>query len=255
MDWVVAVLILQVLSTTALGLMLHGMWKETTRGLGRLEALQGEIRHLERYIDGKVDLLLNQRRETEPVKVDLREVASDVVREIERARQAREEIVASASPASLAGTPLPQAPDDGDHGKELEALLNSPEFLSDAWIEMNGPLDRVLPSLRRFLADRGQPEPVVDPFPRMAREHPNHWTFLVVHCQGAGPLHRRLLIPRYYSRYDPAIFDHLFDVWGGGNTLESYIEECRKCAVIASTGTLEGYIRADLVQEKGILVV
>jgi hypothetical protein len=65
----------------------------------------------------------------------------------------------------------------------------------------------------------------------------------------------RFLIPRNYSRYDPAMHDHLFKVMGGGESLENFIRELRQCAVLRGSGPLEEFIPPKLVERKGVLVV
>jgi hypothetical protein len=139
--------------------------------------------------------------------------------------------------------------------QQLESLLGSPEFRDGVWPRMDGTFQMASAHLCGFLASQGFPEPGVEPHPPLVRGEGNHWDFLVVRARRAGEEGRRFLVPRNYSRYDPAMHDHLFDVLGRGASLESFVRELRRCAVLRGSGDLGELIRPELLARKGVFVV
>lgn len=212
--------------------------------------VQEEMGCLERYLDGKVDLLLAQFANLQPSSAEAEE------------RKDSRVVEESASEDSEAWPRQDVRPPSSHAGEfsetdRLALLLNTPDFCSGVWPQMDGPFGQASARLLGFLSDKGVAEPEVEPHPTVGVDYENHWDFLVVWSQDAGGEGSRFLIPRNFSRYDPAVHGHLFRVLGGGDSLENYIRELRECAVLRGSGPLQDqeFIEPKLVEKKGVLVV
>ena len=218
-----------------------------------LDRLGEELIVLERKIDGKFDLLVGQITSQAgwgSGLTNLAEALKQRTAEPAGQRESKEEAPersitpwpADVEPVSSFARPTPR----------IEALLGHPDFLSGVWTGMDGDFHTASGYLLRYLSEKGVPEPRVEAFPPMIEGNPNHWIFLVVDVSARG---HRILIPRNFSRYDPALHDHLFEVRGKQATLDNFIRELQKCALLGATGELQGFIDRDLVEEKGAVVV
>ena len=211
--------------------------------------LQGEMDRFERYLDGKVDLLLAHLADLQAPDSGSQEEASG-----QDEGPATEDLADWRPPQNL----RPRAPGrsaDLSEAELLDILLSDQDFTSGIWPRMDGEYQVATAHLLGFLSGQGVAEPGVEPHPPTAFEDGNHWDFLVVWSEDAGGDGCRFLIPRNYSRYDPALHDHLFQVRGGGPGLDNFIQELRQCAVLRGSGPIEGLIRSELVERKGELVV
>jgi len=212
--------------------------------------LQGEMDRFERYLDGKVDLLLAhlsdlQVSDAEPSEGALTEGEDQTTAvDLEQWR-----------PSTDLRAQGPGRRGELSEAEQLDILLSDPDFTSGIWPRMDGEFQVATAHLLGFLSGQGVAEPGVEPHPPTAFEDGNHWDFLVVWSEDAGGEGCRFLIPRNYSRYDPALHDHLFRVRGGGPGLDNFIQELRQCAVLRGAGPIEDLIRPELVKRKGELVV
>lgn len=210
--------------------------------------IRKETDRLERCLDGKTDLILARLTEMQAVGAETQNETQPPTAELSAAQAEVWTPPATLRPRSTGQKEISET-------EHLYNLLSSPDFTSGVWRRMDGPFDVASALVLGFLAAQGGAEPVVEPHPSTALDHANHWDFLVLWSQESGDDGRRFLIPRNFSRYDPAIHDHLFRVLGGGPTLDNFIRELRQCAVLHGVGPLEGLIPPDLVERKGVLVV
>lgn len=258
MDLATILLISGLVLESAIGAGLVLVWRQGRRRPGAegdaSMAIRREMGRLERYLDGKVDLLLVELRgrpEVPPV-----EPKKDDGETLGRISPPREPAVPDEhrAPPDLRTRPPSRGRNLSD-AEELELLLNSPDFRTGVWPRMDGPFDVASAHLLGFLAARGGYEPRVSAHPELAPGYENHWDFMVLASNDGddGPV--RFLIPRHFSRYDPAVHDHLFRVMGGGESLEYFIHELRQCAVLRGSGPLDEFIEPRLVDRKGVVVV
>lgn len=204
-----------------------------------------ELSRQERYLDGKVDLLLARLNDLRKMPLETEEEEASVALEAPPTEGVGEWAPPDVRPGA----------DDLSESEELALLLDSPAFCSGIWPQMDGPFGEAAARLLGYLAAQGVAEPEIEPYPSTGVEYENHWYFLVVWSHDAEEGSSRFLIPRNFSRYDPAKHDHLFRKLGGGEGLENFIKELRKCAVLRGTGPLEGFISPDLRVKKGVFVV
>lgn len=135
----------------------------------------------------------------------------------------------------------------------LRLVLDSPDFLDAAWPHLDGPFETARARVLDHLIREGLEPPRVVAHPPVDPETSNHWLFLVV--QGHAEGGERFLIPRTFSRYDPAVHDHLFEVPGRVDSLDHYVRRCRKVAVLQPAGDLQGFIDRRLVERRGEILV
>jgi hypothetical protein len=229
------------------------------------ESLRREMRSLERYIETKVDLLLAQVLAQKPPSLDIQGLAGAIKLQVDEhtattERMSKKLEFPPAEPAPLYLDHLPQVPQLEEEAtltaeRRLARLLDSSGFLQGVWPDMNGPHEEAAQKLRRYLAEDGLSEPIVQPFPSLGAGASNHWLFLAVSYRAPQADCRRFLIPCNYSRYDPLVHDHLFQVLGAGGSVDYFVRELRRCALLEANGELEGFIPKSLVVKKGEFVV
>lgn len=137
----------------------------------------------------------------------------------------------------------------------IEILLASNRFREEVWLLLAGPLPEAIERVGGYLRSQGVVAPEIEPYPPSAAQAHNHWSFLVVRSRPVNADSVRVLVPRPYTRYDPALHDHLFRISRPTTTLDTFIRECRACAVLGGAGEIEGLIAASLVKKKGEIVV
>jgi hypothetical protein len=257
-DLTTSLLIASLVLDLGLGAGLVLLWRQRGQSPAGKEdpaaLLQGEMGRFERYLDGKVDLLLVEMREgasSEPASAEKVSAGAEEARPV---GEPDDEVLEDRIPPNYRPRG-PQRDDELSDVERLDLLLSSPDFRNGVWPRMDGPFNVAAAHLLGYLSGKGVAEPDLEPHPPVGPDYENHWEFMVVWPQDGGDGASRFLIPRNYSRYDPAVHDHLFQVLGGGASLENYIRELRRCALLRGTGPLEEFISPKLVDERGVLVV
>lgn len=263
-----AVLLLQALTLTGVAL----LWWRSRRAAESRPASGADwersFRSLERYLDGKVDLLLAQILAQRPKSPDLAEILGALRPARDNDEQSPRAAEQAAAPAALPPSEpvplqldrLPTIPQREEEAsltdeRRLAQLLDSSAFLDGIWPDLNGSYEDAVRRFLRYLTEEGLPEPVVEPVPSLGAATSNHWLFLVVSYRNPQAASRRFLIPCNYSRYDPLIHDHLFQVLGAGGSVDSFVRELRRCSLLEAHGELQGFIPKNLVVKKGVFVV
>ena len=259
------------------GLTLYGVgwlwWRRRQEGDREAQRLGNEwsreMRSMERYIENKVDLLLAQILSQKPQSLDLKELvtalrprddgASKEGVEPKAARAAAKEETEPEAATPLHLDRLPQIPrrkeDSLSPERRLARVLSDSSFLVGVWPEMDGLFEEALAKLHDYLAEKDLPEPAIEPHPPIENGGSNHWLFMTVAYRDPQTECRRFLIPRNYSRYDPLVHDHLFNVLGASGSVDLFVRELRECALLEANGELKGFIPRDLVAKKGVFVV
>lgn len=220
--------------------------------------LRKDIAESERSLARKLDLILAQVLGQGNLSTGLGDLAKAL--EQMTAQRERPVVHANSTPREEKPVAVPWPPLSGTEQASgalprLEVLLNHPDFLSSVWQNMDGAFDIASGHLLRYLSEKGIPEPQIEAFPPLPDGNPNHWIFAVVQGRDHGPEVRRILIPRNFSRYDPALHDHIFEVRGKRPTLDNYIREMQRCALLKPKGELKGFIERELVETPGVLIV
>lgn len=262
----IAVLVLQV---ATLGVVGYGIYRRAVDDGGDSaqihERLREDLREVERRLDSRLDLVLGQllnlgsraHRErqvaevADPESEELdeegdREAEEDLQGETEDGRRAMQEMPFFWDPRRrAAGNPV----------NRLKNLLNATDFLDSVWHGMDGPFDEAAGILVEYLTAQGMAQPSIKPHPPVEPEAYNHWRFVVLSSDEPGSDECRILVPRHFDRYDPALHRHLFLVRGDQSGVDKNLRELRRCAALKKQGALEGFIGKGLVEEKGILVL
>lgn len=263
----IALLLLQGLTLIGIALL---WWRARPGAQGDLHAQREdwsrEARSLERHIDGKVDLLLAQILAQKPPSLDIESILKIVKTQSQQEwaatveRKSKEQEPSPPTPEPFHLDHLPQVPDRAEEAamtaeRRLALLLGSSDFLQRVWPDMTGPYEVAVTRLSRYLAEDGLPEPSIEPFPPNEIGASSHWLFMTVSYRDPQMECRRFLIPCNYSRYDPLMHDHLFQVLGAGGSVDYFIRELRQCALLEANGDLQGFIPKALVVRKGAFVV
>lgn len=263
--WQVALLVLITGFQVVLGAGLYLVWRRLRSVTSPLQAdvvapLRKELSDLGRHFDGKFDLLLTQSLSQSNLNAGLNSLAGAVqaLSTQEKPAVAAHRVGAEQEvpPVSVSWPPDPESSGQGQSAPpRIEALLSRPDFLSTVWQDMDGAFDVASGHLLHYLSEHGVAEPHIEAFPPLMHDNPNHWIFAVVQSRDGRSEGHRILIPRNFSRYDPAIHDHLFEVRGKRPTLDNYLREIQKCALLKSMGELKGFIARELVEQKGVVIV
>lgn len=153
---------------------------------------------------------------------------------------------------------IPSAPyyspaTDTDPQVRLENLLNDSAFLQDLWPLLNGPADQEIARLHGYLSRNALTGIDLAPYPDLGTKGRNHWMFLIAQARGVTTEPKRFVVPRMFSRYDPAWHAHLFEIRGRKDPVENFIRGLHRCAALVGMGDLRGNVQSDLVQKKGVI--
>lgn len=139
----------------------------------------------------------------------------------------------------------------GNNEGTLDDLLNNDEFFNNYWQNLNGSFLKCKNELAKFITDNGHPQPEIEPYPALGDLNQSHWKFLVVQVQNPSSDSKRFLVPQCYDRYEVVRHAHLFDVMGTTSNPNKFIKKLHQCAILKSSGALEGHIDKSLVEKKG----
>lgn len=278
------------LQVVILVLLTGGWWwlrRETSRDDEAVEQdILRKLRHLEESAETRLDLVLSQvlqlseaaerrqpaleegddehRRQREARSANLPILEEQPFDESESPEEERAEAPDEASDDTNGETPFPEGVptfiDPRSFKAEvprnrLQSLLNDSEFLDAVWHRMDGPFDQAVRHVADYLVGKGIPEPKIVSHPQIARSEANHWRFMVVSSKEPGSDGNRVLIPRHYDRYDPALHLHLFRLQGDPAAEERHLRELRRCALLSVQGDLSETVQPKFVLEKGVMVV
>ncbi|MFY9824243.1 MAG: hypothetical protein WAM82_22905 [Thermoanaerobaculia bacterium] len=262
--------VLQALSLSGVvWLWLQSRQAKNRQSLPSIEDWRREFRALEKYVESKTDLLLTQILAQKPQSLDLKPLTDALALQAdfrkagqlaEPRRAPQHDNQEDEAVASLHLDQLPQLPRREEQDSlALENLLarelSAPGFLAGVWPGMEGAFEEASKKLLDYFRNEGLAEPIIEPYPSVERGGSNHWFFLSVAYRDPQKDCRRFLIPRNYSRYDPLVHDHLFEVLGASGSVDLFVKELRRCALLEAQGSLEGFISKDLVVRRGTFVV